>query len=387
MKRIGQLKWGVGILPLTGFLVAMSAALFLACGGYASQASADMGAESNLDDVTYLDQYGSWIDIEPYGSVWQPSVSADWRPFSYGHWVWTDAGWAWVSYEPYGWLVYHYGNWDYDPDFGWFWIEGNDWSPAQVQWLNYDGYCSWAPLPPAGVEWSDPWDEGGFRYWIAVRDRDFDRDNIGHHRIGRPPLPRDQDRRDVVHQPIGIHDFEKITGRNVKPEILKHGPAPVYMHPRQPMQHHEMQMGEVRHEQRPPDQMTQHPAEGSQMLSGRPESRPAGDRSGETTPAEPRQAETRPAQGHTGESQPAENRPAEAHIAENQPQRAIPPDVNPAENRPEVTQPVQLHRMILPKSEEDRVKKYRPRVEREVLVPKNRNNQAPRKEAGNKNKK
>ncbi len=35
----------------------------------------------------------------PYGEVWVPDgVPPDWRPYEYGHWVYTDDwGWYWVS--------------------------------------------------------------------------------------------------------------------------------------------------------------------------------------------------------------------------------------------------------------------------------------------------
>jgi hypothetical protein len=98
----------------------------MARGAYAYQRSANVGGENATDDITYLAQYGTWTNIEPFGSVWQPSDNADWQPFAYGHWVWTDGGWGWVFYEPYGWLVYHYGNWKFQPDIGWYWIEGNE---------------------------------------------------------------------------------------------------------------------------------------------------------------------------------------------------------------------------------------------------------------------
>jgi len=221
----------MGIMSFGGLVLILSVSQFLGCGGYMYQGSVGAEAASTTDDVTYLDQYGTWIDVEPFGSVWQPGVTSDWRPFEYGHWSWTDAGWAWVSYEPYGWLVYHYGGWDYTPDVGWFWIRGTDWSAAPVEWLNYDGYCSWAPLPPVGVEWQEPWDEGGFHFWTAVRDRDFDRNNIGHYAISRPPHPRESGGRDINREPFGIHDFERISGRTVAPSELRRSPAPVYMNP------------------------------------------------------------------------------------------------------------------------------------------------------------
>ncbi len=339
MQQIGRFRWRFGAVSLVGLLLVLSAPQFLACGGYAHQAYAGAGVEGPTDDIAYLAQYGTWMDVEPFGNVWLPSVNSDWRPFAYGHWVWTDAGWAWVSYEPYGWLVFHYGNWNFQPDIGWFWIEGSEWSAAPVEWLNYDGYCSWAPLPIAGAEWQEPWDEAGLRCWVVVRNRDLDRDNIGHYRIGRPPFPREKDKRDVFHQPLGVHEFEKIAGRNVVPVALNPGPVPVYMNPRQAARRHEAPPGEVQHEPRPLEQ---------------------------TAP---------------------ENRPTEVRPAENQPREAPPAQAQPERNRPEEIQPVQLHRMVLPQNEEARVRKYSPQVERKVLVPRGNSNPPPRKEAGGKKRK
>jgi hypothetical protein len=327
MKRSALSRMGLGITIWKGPILVLAVVVFLVCVGFAQEAPVVGGNENPTDDVTYLAQYGTWIDVPPFGSVWQPSVSSDWRPFVYGHWVWTDAGWAWVSYEPYGWLVYHYGNWDYLPDIGWFWIEGGDWSAAQVEWLSYDGYCSWAPLPPVGVVWPDPWLEGGFGIWCVVRDRDLDRSNIGHYRMHKPPFPRDPDRRDVFHGPLAIHDFERIAGRTLAPEPLRHGPVPVYMHPRQAPEHHEMTPGEMRPEPRPVEPV------------------------------------------------PSPSRPPEPHQVESMPQ----PAPAPPENRAMESPNVQLHRMILPESERARVKKYSPQFEKRVMVPRSGHGNAPRR--------
>jgi len=35
----------------------------------------------NVDD---LNQYGDWVDVNPYGRVWQPSVNPGWQPFTNG---------------------------------------------------------------------------------------------------------------------------------------------------------------------------------------------------------------------------------------------------------------------------------------------------------------
>ncbi len=74
-----------------------------------------------------------------FGDVWVPTgLSPDWRPYEYGHWVYTDEwGWYWVSddqEEDWGWVIYHYGRWAFDRGLGWFWVPGDEWAPAWVDW-------------------------------------------------------------------------------------------------------------------------------------------------------------------------------------------------------------------------------------------------------------
>jgi hypothetical protein len=359
MRQIGFFRWILRVLSLTALLIIFSLSFFPGCGGYRNNVSAGTGVDNSTDDVTYLAQYGTWIDMEPYGSVWVPSVSPDWRPFTYGHWVWSDAGWAWVSYEPYGWLVYHYGNWGFAPDIGWFWIEGSEWSPAPVRWLDYDGYCSWAPLPPPGVEWEDPWLESGFDFWVVVRIQDFDRENVGQYRIGRPPHPRNVEKESVSREPIGIHDVEKITGHTIKPQTLKHGPAPVYMNPRFAAPHREAQPHETRPEEKPSNQMSPHQAEESLKPSGQTGTQQKEGESAKTPETTPAQAEKSPAKGHEGTPPPSAGQPEQTPAGQ--------------------MQPVHLHRMILTKDDDAKVRKYAPQVEREVLVPKDNSNQPQRR--------
>jgi hypothetical protein len=92
---------------------------------------------------------GRWVNVPGYGRCWQPTNTApDWRPYMFGHWVYTDDyGWYWVSEEPFGWATYHYGRWA-QLDIGWCWVPGRLWGPAWVTWQFGDGYAGWAPLPP-----------------------------------------------------------------------------------------------------------------------------------------------------------------------------------------------------------------------------------------------
>jgi hypothetical protein len=102
-----------------------------------------------------LEPYGSWREVGDYGYCWQPrDVNRDWRPYSDGRWVYSDAGWTWDSDEPYGWAVYH--------------------------------YVGWAPLPPEALflravglsGWVDDYYDIGPRSYRFVESRNF-----GSHRL------------------------------------------------------------------------------------------------------------------------------------------------------------------------------------------------------------
>lgn len=122
-----------------------------------------------------LTPYGDWIEIDRDVVAWRPaSVAFNWRPYSDGRWIWTDDGWYWDSYEPFGWAAYHYGRWYYDDYNGWLWIPGNEWAPAWVEWRYDDDYIGWAPLPPyaefrvgIGIHFSIGW-RSHYKNWNYV---------------------------------------------------------------------------------------------------------------------------------------------------------------------------------------------------------------------------
>ncbi|MEW6365375.1 MAG: DUF6600 domain-containing protein [Acidobacteriota bacterium] len=47
--------------------------------------------------------------------------------------------------EPWGWSVYHYGHWIFTNAYGWVWVPGYEWRPADVVWSYGDGYVGWCP--------------------------------------------------------------------------------------------------------------------------------------------------------------------------------------------------------------------------------------------------
>jgi len=124
-----------------------------------------------------LSPYGQWVEREGYGYVWVPQVRTGWRPYTAGHWVYTDQGWAWVADEPWGWAAFHYGRWYYDSEIGWAWVPGTVWAPAWVAWRHGGGYLGWAPLGPAvgftfggGLDFGGVVISAGFFTFVGERD-------------------------------------------------------------------------------------------------------------------------------------------------------------------------------------------------------------------------
>lgn len=102
-----------------------------------------------------LAPFGEWVDVGDYGYCWHPTdVSADWRPYTEGHWVYTDAGWTWDSDEPFGWAVFHYGRWFHLSETGWCWVPDTEWAPAWVSFRHDSQFIGWAPLPPEARLWA-----------------------------------------------------------------------------------------------------------------------------------------------------------------------------------------------------------------------------------------
>ena len=139
---------------MTAVIAAAVVTLGLTTGlaGVEIQFSAGLEISSTRDFVEPLDSYGGWVDVRSYGRCWHPSrVEQDWRPYSDGHWEWTDCGWYWVSDEPWSWACYHYGSWVNDSQYGWVWIPATEWAPAWVNWRESDDYVGWAPCGPRGA--------------------------------------------------------------------------------------------------------------------------------------------------------------------------------------------------------------------------------------------
>jgi len=138
-------------------------------------------SDSAVSFQTFYDQLanqGTWINSDKYGYVFQPTeTDANWRPYTYGHWVNTEAGMTWVSDDSFGWATDHYGRWANLDGVGWVWVPGYTWAPAWVSWRDSDGDVTdavsddsadevgWAPLPPdsdVGIDYYGDNDFGDF---------------------------------------------------------------------------------------------------------------------------------------------------------------------------------------------------------------------------------
>ncbi len=158
---------------------------------------------------TRLEADGDWIETSNYGYVWQPRVaqqSRAWRPYTDGRWVYTDAGWTWISEEPFGWATYHYGRWTRLRNVGWIWVPGSEWAPAWVSWRTSNDYVGWAPLPPearfergSGIHnWADNYYDIGPDQYSFVQTS-----NLGDERLERAIVPAERNVT-IVNQTVNV---------------------------------------------------------------------------------------------------------------------------------------------------------------------------------------
>lgn len=197
--------------------------------------------QSPADFYTPLSPYGGWVNVSRYGRCWRPiDVPTGWRPYTVGHWEWTDCGWYWVSDEPWSWACYHYGCWVLDPVDGWVWVPGTEWAPAWVVWREAPDYIGWAPCGPSGVAFSDASfvfvDVHHFHDRLRPRELVFDDPRIFHRsrRVGGfRTETRDFDgmrRRIAFNQGPGIDPIQRATGTRftARPvtEVARQTPLP-----------------------------------------------------------------------------------------------------------------------------------------------------------------
>jgi len=115
-----------------------------------------------------LAQYGKWVEDEEYGMVWVPDSNEEkeWAPYRKGEWHdYRNDDYLWCSFERFGYIAYHYGRWQLNSLWGWYWIPGYIWGSAWVNWYWYGSYAYWSPM------WYD------YQYYNRYYDRYYGRSN------------------------------------------------------------------------------------------------------------------------------------------------------------------------------------------------------------------
>ena len=180
----------------------------------------------------YLAPFGTWIQLDRHGYVWCPRhMGYRWRPYTHGHWIWSDFGWMWISDYEWGWMPFHYGRWGWDDDCGWFWVPDVIWGPAWVTWRYSDLYFGWAPIPPgvafrAGIDFDVLALGIPYNFWVFVSgprflDRDISRYCLPYERntwiIGRTSARNRYDFRGgrLVNEGFDVETVRRVTRRSV----------------------------------------------------------------------------------------------------------------------------------------------------------------------------
>lgn len=253
------MKKGLWFIPVMLVIAAVCAVFFSVSEfGYSSsgKSSLDPAARQNYgnpqeygrsEDTSYfydrLAPYGNWINLDPYGYVWTPRhMGYRWRPYSDGHWVWTDYGWTWIANEEWGDIPFHYGRWGWDADLGWFWVPGSVWGPAWVTWRSNDQYMGWAPFPPgfefrAGMNFNSLSIDIPFNFWVFIQGPHFqdmdlnpyvlpferNRTIVGFTSMHNNLYSRDNR---IINEGMGLDAVRRITGRAVPVFGLQNAPQP-----------------------------------------------------------------------------------------------------------------------------------------------------------------
>ena len=88
-----------------------------------------------------LDTNGNWYNVPDQGYVWSPYDASNpgWDPYGNGYWMNNpNYGYMWISGEPWGFMPYQCGAWNYYSSFGWGWAPGggcNPWWGGGRGWL------------------------------------------------------------------------------------------------------------------------------------------------------------------------------------------------------------------------------------------------------------
>jgi hypothetical protein len=210
-RTIGMLRNIIAAAMMASFVAA--APLFLSA--MASPASAQQPDQRPppgqlTDDArSVLSQYGNFVQHQVYGEVWIPSITPQgWHPYPPCHWVKSQQyGWYYDDQTPWGAIVHHYGRWTNDPQVGWFWVPGSEFSPGWVLWRTSLPWVGWAPMPPdEQIQHATADQFNTADFWIFMETAKFDANcDAGAVVAGQRGLP-------LVQQTIFVRDVNIVGG-------------------------------------------------------------------------------------------------------------------------------------------------------------------------------
>ena len=130
-------------------VVAMLTGAVLACGAVSTPIviGALTPAQISEDAQIALEQYSSWRRIHASaksgasrGATRLASMNTDSGSTPMNG---AGIGFPTTSRRTGRWVVYHYGRWAFEPGIGCFWVTGDEWAPAWVNWRYGDDYFGW----------------------------------------------------------------------------------------------------------------------------------------------------------------------------------------------------------------------------------------------------
>jgi hypothetical protein len=124
--------------------------------------------------------YGAWFPVAGYGNCWRPyGVGLGWSPFDFGNWFFDPVfGWSFLGSQPWGWLPYHYGGWMFRPGVGWVWSPSGSfgsggvgrWRPVTGVWMRSGtGNTAIVPSHPLDVKGKPPLNQSEGMFAVTSR--------------------------------------------------------------------------------------------------------------------------------------------------------------------------------------------------------------------------
>ena len=180
-----------------------AAAVLVTSGGRVGSAQ-DLSAFAEDPPVTEADieaalsPNGEWVDVAPWGRVWQPDDEAandSFVPYtSNGQRLYGAYGWTFDSNDPWGWAAFHFGRWVFVAELGWVWTPGAGadavipvWGPGWVTWRTDGDVVGWVPTPPADAK-PDPRQYASL--WSVVSLQHLQRSDLARHLLSPDSIAR-----------------------------------------------------------------------------------------------------------------------------------------------------------------------------------------------------